>query len=52
MIDEQVTIVEAGTTVYVPPGGKQSLENTGTDTIAFLCVVDPAWKTEDERILE
>lgn len=52
MIDEQVTIVEAGTTLYVPPGGKQSLENTGTDTIAFLCVVDPAWKTEDERILE
>lgn len=52
MIDEQVTTVEAGTTLYVPPGSKQSLENMGTDTIEFLCVVDPAWKTEDERILE
>ena len=52
MIDEQVTTVEAGTTLYVPPGSKQSLENMGTDAIEFLCVVDPAWKTEDERILE
>lgn len=52
MIDDQVTSVEAGTTLYVPPGGKQSLENTGSQDIEFLCVVDPAWKVEDERILE
>ena len=43
---------KAGTTVYVPPGGRQSLENTGSDNIEFLCLVDPAWKSEDERILE
>ncbi len=52
MIDDQVTAVEAGTTLYVPPGGKQSLENTGSSDIEFLCLVDPAWKAEDERILE
>jgi mannose-6-phosphate isomerase-like protein (cupin superfamily) len=52
MVDDQVTNVEAGTTLYVPPGGKQSLENTGSECIEFLCVVDPAWKIEDERILE
>jgi mannose-6-phosphate isomerase-like protein (cupin superfamily) len=52
MVDDQVTSVEAGTTLYVPPGGKQSLENTGSQDIEFLCVVDPAWKVEDERILE
>jgi mannose-6-phosphate isomerase-like protein (cupin superfamily) len=52
MIDEEATSVEAGTTVYVPPGGRQSLENTGTQDIEFLCLVDPAWKAEDERILE
>jgi mannose-6-phosphate isomerase-like protein (cupin superfamily) len=52
MVDDQVTNVEAGTTLYVPPGGKQSLENTGSQDIEFLCVVDPAWKIEDERILE
>lgn len=52
MIDEEVTSVEAGTTLYVPPGGKQSLENTGSQDIEFLCLVDPAWNAEDERILE
>lgn len=52
MIDEEVTSVEAGTTLYVPPGGKQSLENTGSQDIEFLCLVDPAWTAEDERILE
>ncbi len=52
VIDGEVTAVEAGTTVYVPPGGKQSLENTGTCDIEFLCLVDPAWKIDDERILE
>lgn len=52
MIDEEVVSVEAGTTLYVPPGGKQSLENTGTDAIEFLCIVDPAWKSDDEQVLE
>lgn len=52
MVDGEVTNVEAGITVYVPPGGKQSLENTGSRDIEFLCLVDPAWKQEDEQILE
>ena len=52
MIDDEVVAVAAGTTLYVPPGGKQSLENTGTSSIEFLCLVDPAWKLEDEQVLE
>ena len=48
----QVVQVEAGTTVYVAPGEEQSLENTGVVEIAFLCLVDPAWRQEDERVLE
>ena len=52
MIDDEVMSVEPGTTVYVPPGGRQSLENTGSQDIEFLCLVDPAWKAEGERILE
>ncbi|MBI3357046.1 MAG: cupin domain-containing protein [Nitrospirae bacterium] len=51
-IDDRVMPIEAGTTLYVPPGGQQSLENIGTGEIEFLCLVDPAWKIEDERILE
>lgn len=44
--------IEAGTTLYVPPGGEQSLENTGNQEMEFLCLVDPAWRAEDERVLE
>ncbi|OQW38062.1 MAG: mannose-6-phosphate isomerase [Nitrospira sp. SG-bin1] len=51
-IDDHVTTIEAGTTVYVPPGGQQFVENTGETDIEFLCLVDPAWRLEDERILE
>ena len=51
-IDDEVTSVEAGTAVYVPPGGRQSLENTGSANIEFLCLVDPAWKAEHERVEE
>ena len=52
MLDDKMVAVEAGTTLYVPPGGKQSLENTGSRELEFLCMVDPAWRTEDETVLE
>jgi mannose-6-phosphate isomerase-like protein (cupin superfamily) len=51
-IDNHVTPIEAGTTIYVPPGGQQFLENTGETAVEFLCLVDPAWRLEDETILE
>ena len=44
--------VEAGSVIYVPPGAKQSLLNNGTDSIEFLCLVDPAWAPEDEAVVE
>ncbi|MDF0645084.1 MAG: cupin domain-containing protein [Nitrospira sp.] len=52
LLDNQEIPVEEGTTLYVPPGGEQSLENTGDQEIEFLCLVDPAWKVEDEQVLE
>ena len=51
-IDSEVRPVEAGSMVYVPPGGTQFLENTGASEIEFLCLVDPAWRIEDETVLE
>ena len=51
-IDDHVTLIEAGTTIYVPPGGQQFVENTGETDIEFLCLVDPAWRMEDEAVLE
>jgi len=52
MIDGEACPVEAGSTIYVPPGGRQSVENTGTTELEFLCLVDPAWTIEDEAVLE
>ncbi|MCG3777865.1 MAG: Oxalate-binding protein [Nitrospira sp.] len=51
-VDDSVVLVGPGSVIYVPPGGKQSLENSGSTTIEFLCLVDPAWRLEDEEVLE
>lgn len=52
LLNDREIPIEAGTTLYIPPGGEQSLENTGDQAIEFLCLVDPAWKVEDEQVLE
>jgi mannose-6-phosphate isomerase-like protein (cupin superfamily) len=50
--DDRSVPVAPGTVVYVPPGVKQSLVNNGPTIIEFLCLVDPAWRPEDEEVLE
>ena len=51
-LDDRSVPVTPGTVVYVPPGVKQSLVNNGPAVIEFLCLVDPAWRAEDEEMLE
>ena len=51
-VDDSVVVVEPGSVVYVPPGGTQSLENSGATVVEFLCLVEPAWRPEDEEVLE
>ena len=38
--------------IYVLPMSEQHIENTGSANLRFLCIVEPAWKPEDEIILE
>jgi mannose-6-phosphate isomerase-like protein (cupin superfamily) len=38
-------------TVYIPPHGVQSIRNTGDTDLKFLCIVDPAWRAEDEEVV-
>lgn len=52
LIDNDSSPITAGSVVYVPPGAKQSVVNTGSEDLQFLCLVDPAWRTEDEDVLE
>lgn len=49
-IDEEVQIIEPGDAVYIPPNAKQFVKNTGTEPFVFLCIVDPAWRAEDEWV--
>lgn len=51
-VDDSIVSVTPGSVIYVPPGGKQSLENSGETAIEFLCLVDPAWQPEGEEVLE
>lgn len=44
--------VQSGHVVLVPSGETQCVENTGDRDLAFLCIVDPAWQEENERIDE
>ena len=50
-IDDEWAEVRAGHTIYVPPNSKQFIQNTGDAGLIFLCIVDPAWRAEDEKVL-
>lgn len=50
-IDAETADATAGCAVYIPPHATQYIENTGADDLVFLCIVDPAWRSEDEEIL-
>ena len=50
-INDETEILEPGDTVYIPPLAKQCIENIGDQELVFICIVDPAWKEEDEVVL-
>lgn len=49
-IDEETQIVEPGDAVYIPPNAKQFIYNCGDEPLIFVCMVDPAWRKEDETV--
>lgn len=51
-IDDESAEVSAGDAIEIVPGSVQQIENIGGSTLSFLCIVDPAWRSEDEHILE
>lgn len=50
-INDEKETVAPGTAVYIPPDAVQYIHNPGKDDLVFICIVDPAWRVEDERIL-
>ena len=51
-IDGESAPARTGQAVYIPPGSLQYITNTGEGELVFLCMVDPAWKAEDEEIIK
>ena len=47
-VDEEQKQVIKDESVFVPPNSRQYLENVGETDLVTLCIVDPAWKQEDE----
>jgi mannose-6-phosphate isomerase-like protein (cupin superfamily) len=45
-IDDEEREVGPGDAILIPPGAVQYLENLGDEPIAFLAIVEPAWRPE------
>jgi mannose-6-phosphate isomerase-like protein (cupin superfamily) len=50
-IDDESSPVGPGCTIYIPPGSTQCIRNIDEEDLVFLCIVDPAWRREDEEVL-
>ncbi|MBD3168772.1 MAG: cupin domain-containing protein [candidate division Zixibacteria bacterium] len=51
-INDETEAVHTNQAIYIPPGSHQRIKNTGGGELVFLCIVDPAWRQEDEEVLE
>ena len=49
-IDSEIQILVPGDVVYIPPYAKQFIYNCGDEALVFICIVDPAWRKEDETV--
>jgi mannose-6-phosphate isomerase-like protein (cupin superfamily) len=50
-IDNEPAKVHSGQVIYIPPNAEQYIKNIGQTDLQFLCIVDPAWRKEDEEII-
>lgn len=51
-INNEIEEVGIYDTVYIPPNAVQYIENIGEEELEFICIVDPAWRKEDEVVLK
>ncbi len=49
-INDETAKVRVGQVVVIPPNAKQYIRNLGSGDLNFLCIVDPAWRAEDEVV--
>lgn len=51
-IDQESVEIGPQCAVYIPPDAVQYIENIGNSELEFLCIVDPAWRAEDEQVFD
>lgn len=51
-INNEVSDVNVGDIIYIPPMAIQHIENTGDTDLVFLCVVAPSWYPDAEELVE
>ncbi len=51
-INDETQVVNVGDTVYIPPKAKQCITCISDIELKFICIVDPAWRAEDEVVFE
>ena len=49
-IENETEVVEPGDAVYIPPNARQFIHSCGSEPLVFICIVDPAWRQEDETV--
>lgn len=49
-IDDELQLVEPGDAIYIPPLARQFIRNSGIEPLVFICIVDPAWRQQDETV--
>ena len=49
-INDEAAELRPGQAVYIPPRAAQFIHNPGASDLVFLCIVDPAWRKEDETV--
>ena len=50
-IDGEQRAVHAGQAIYIPPNARQYITALGRTPLRFLCIVDPAWRKQDEIVV-
>lgn len=50
-IDNESERVYPNQAIYVPPHAVQYIKNAGHRDLRFLCIIDPAWRPEDEEVI-
>lgn len=51
-IDSEKEKVSVGQLIYIPPNSVQRIKNIGQNDLVFLCIVEPAWKKENEEVIK